>query len=266
MNDYRKPTIFCRDHETAVLVDDYKTGDVICPECALVVGDRFLCCDDMTDEPNDEDDYKYCNGRVRAAYLDLAEMAERLNAPQILLDISWRLYKDVHKLTPLRTYSRNTLMATCMYIACRQEGVPRTIKEICGVTDVSSQDMKNAITISTKYLEIRLPAQTPEDYMDRFCCKLQLSNATQKGARYIATKAGEISLVFSSSPITVAAAAIYMAAFASGETKKTEEISDISGILPHAIKKVYMEIRPYAAALFPADFKFSSPVEKLPKH
>jgi transcription initiation factor TFIIB len=34
--------ICCRYHPDAVLIEDYHAGDMICPECGLVVGDRLV--------------------------------------------------------------------------------------------------------------------------------------------------------------------------------------------------------------------------------
>jgi transcription initiation factor TFIIB len=31
----------CRFHPDAALVEDYRAGDMVCPECGLVVGDRY---------------------------------------------------------------------------------------------------------------------------------------------------------------------------------------------------------------------------------
>ena len=31
----------CRFHPEATLVEDYRAGDMVCPECGLVVGDRY---------------------------------------------------------------------------------------------------------------------------------------------------------------------------------------------------------------------------------
>jgi len=31
----------CRFHPEATLIEDYKAGDMICPRCGLVVGERY---------------------------------------------------------------------------------------------------------------------------------------------------------------------------------------------------------------------------------
>lgn len=35
-------TLFCPTHPSAHLIEDHRAGDVVCPECGLVVGDRFV--------------------------------------------------------------------------------------------------------------------------------------------------------------------------------------------------------------------------------
>lgn len=32
----------CPSHPDAILVEDYRAGDMVCPECGLVVGDRCV--------------------------------------------------------------------------------------------------------------------------------------------------------------------------------------------------------------------------------
>lgn len=61
--------------------------------------------------------------------------------------------------------------------------------------------------------------------MSRFCSNLGLPKQVQMAATYIARKAVELDLVPGRSPISVAAAAIYMASQASAE-KKTQKGED----------------------------------------
>ena len=52
---------------------------------------------------------------------------------------------------------------------------------------------------------------TTDDFMSRFCANLNLPNLVQRAAAHIARAAVEIDLVPGRSPISVAAAAIFMA-------------------------------------------------------
>jgi transcription initiation factor TFIIB len=65
--------------------------------------------------------------------------------------------------------------------------------------------------------------------MSRFCGSLGLSRDVQKAATHIAKKAVDLDIVPGRSPISVAAAAIYMASQASDDKRTQREIADIAG-------------------------------------
>jgi len=94
-----------------------------------------------------------------------------------------------------------------------------------------------------------------------------LPTSVQRAASHIALKAVELDIVPGRSPISVAAAAIYMASQASDEnSKKTQkEIGDIAGVADVTIRQSYKLMYPRAAELFPEDFRFATPIEQLPQ-
>lgn len=99
----------------------------------------------------------------------------------------------------------------CLYIACRQDGVPRTFKEICSVSRISKKEIGRCFKLTLKALSTSVDLITTADFMSRFCSNLDLPNYVQRAATHIARKAVEIDIVPGRSPISVAAAAIYMA-------------------------------------------------------
>ena len=72
---------------------------------------------------------------------------------------------------------------------------------------------------------------TTGDFMSRFCGTLSLPREVQKAATHIAKNAVDLDIVPGRSPISVAAAAIYMASQASDDKRPQREIADIAGKL-----------------------------------
>lgn len=107
--------------------------------------------------------------------------------------------------------SNDAIASACLYIACRQEGVPRTFKEICAVSKISKKEIGRCFKLILKALETSVDLITTGDFMSRFCSNLALPNMVQKAATHIARKAVDLDIVPGRSPISVAAAAIYMA-------------------------------------------------------
>ncbi|CAG0916138.1 unnamed protein product [Notodromas monacha] len=270
--------VFCNEHPDATLIEDYHAGDQICSECGKVVGDRVIDVgtewrtfgDKQDQDPSrvgaaenpllgsgdlstmigpsnhsaSFDEFgaaKYQNKRTMSSsdrtlinsFREIGTMADRINLPRTIVDRANLLFKQVHESRSLKGRSNDAIASACLYIACRQENVPRTFKEICAISKVSKK-------------EIGLP------------------NPVQRAATHIAKKAGELDIVPGRSPISVAAAAIYMASQASEDKKTPKEIGDVAGVADVTIKQAYKLMYPRAAELFPKDFKFFTPVEQLP--
>lgn len=303
--------IQCPEHPDTPLVEDYHAGDMICPECGLVVGDRVvdvgtewrtfsneksnkdpsrvgaaenplleggdlstgIAIDPKSTQMDEFGKPMYRNRRTmnsadRAlsnAFREIGDMAERLNLPRMVADKANTLFKQVNDTKSLKGRSNDAVCSACMYIACRQEGVPRTFKEICAVSKVSSKkEIGRVFKLILKTLETNVQLITTGDFMSRFCSNLSLSSKIQRAATHIATKAVDKYLVPGRSPVSVAAAAIYMASQASEDKKTQKEIGDIAGVAEVTIRQAYKLMYPKAHELFPEDFKFATPIEQLP--
>ena len=85
----------------------------------------------------------------------------------------------------------------------------------------------------------------------------------QRAAEHIAKKAVELDIVPGRSPITVAAASIYMACEASEVKKTIHEIAESVGVATTSIRST-SELLKNARELFPCDFPLSNSTEYLP--
>ena len=74
-------------------------------------------------------------------------------------------------------------------------------------------------------------------------------------ASHIGHRAMELDIVPGRSPISVAAASIFMASHASEKKLSKKEIRDVAGVSDVTIGQLYELMYPRAAELFPAEFK-----------
>ena len=170
----------------------------------------------------------------------------------------------MHTTRALRGRSNDAIASACLYIACRQEGVPRTFKEIVAVSTINKKEIGRCFKLILKALETSVDLITTSDFMFRFCSNLGLANRVQKAATHIAEKAGQLDIVCGRSPVSVAAAAIYMATQASGDPKSAAEIGEILGVAEITIRQAYKLMYPRAQELFPSDFTFFKSISDLP--
>merc|ERR1712083_1296667 len=198
------------------------------------------------------------------AFRTISNMADRINLPKTIIDRANNLFKMVSDGKNLKVRANDAIAAACLYIACRQEGVPRTFKEIVAVSTVSKKEIGRCFKLILKAHDTNVEIITTGDFMNRSCGTLGLARDIQRAATTIAKRAVDLDLVPGRSPISVAAAAIYMAAQASNDKKSQREISDIAGVAEVTIKQSYRLMRDRAAELFPDSFEFTTQVENLP--
>lgn len=301
----------CPSHPNAHLVEDYRAGDMVCPECGLVVGDRVVDVGSewrtFSNEANGNDRSRVGGGenpfldgqdlstmvgtdRASGSGLDLqnyaryqnrsgisgsdrsllnaireiSNMASRVNLPRNITDRANQLFKQVHDQKSLRGRSNDAIASACLYIACRQDGVPRTFKEICAISKIPKKEIGRCFKLILRNLEQNVQVITSGDFMDRFCSALNLSAPVIRASKFIAKKAVELDLVPGRSPVSVAAAAIYLASQASDDKKSQKDIGDIAGVAEVTIRQSYRNLIGRASELFPPDFTFHTPVDRLP--
>ena len=106
-------------------------------------------------------------------------------------------------------------------------GAPRSCKEIVATCNVSKVKISRCFQQILKEFDIKTEMITTDDFMQRFCRNLDLTNMLAKVALHVAKTATDMDIAPGRSPISIAAAAIYVATQVSKHEKKSvKEIAD----------------------------------------
>lgn len=200
----------------------------------------------------------------RKANREIKEMAERLSADQSIINSAQHIFHTVHKNKLIKGRSNNAIIAACMFIACRQQQVPRTFKEISAVSNDNTtiKDIGRCYKIIRKTLvssnatSSGISVSSSSDLIVRFCSKLNLPMEVRKLADFIMEKTGDIRTLTGRSPNSLAAASIFLAADLTGNANQrtAEEIGLTCGAAENTIKQTIKLMQPQIAQLLPPDF------------
>ncbi|ODM87419.1 Transcription initiation factor IIB [Orchesella cincta] len=255
----------------APLVEDVRAGGQLCSERGLVVSDRHIGGGRGAAAFDELGNAKY-NWRkaissgdraLMNASKEISQIADRLALPKTVVDRANNLFKMIHDGKKLKSRSTDAISSACLCIASRQEGVPRTFKEVSAVSQTSKKEIGRVFKLIQAH-SISPWRLLNGDVMSRFCSHLGLPNSVMKAAAAIAKTAEELGIVTGRSPLSVAAAAIYMASQASKCKRSQKDIADVAGVVVVTVRQVYRLMYPRAVKLFPKDFVFFTPIDKLP--
>jgi transcription initiation factor TFIIB len=213
-----------------------------------------------------------------AAYKEIGAHCDAVNIPKNVSDTAKHLYKLVDDAKAFKGKSQEALIAGCIFIACRQCEVPRTFREIYALTKVSKKDIgrtfkalekffaseaqRGNLTTGGKfdsvemlfasYINILLQgvvvteqyqsttSTNARDLCLRFCNQLNLkSQSFVKVSQGLADKVSTVGDLAGRSPLSIAAACIYMASALLGKPKSAKEISSVAGVSDGTIRTSY---------------------------
>ncbi|KAH7550380.1 hypothetical protein JRO89_XS13G0181000 [Xanthoceras sorbifolium] len=135
------------------------------------------------------------------AFSSISAMSDRLGLVTTIKDRANEIYKKVEDQKPLRGRNQEAIVAACLYIACRQENKPRTVKEFCSVVNgTTKKEIGRAKEFIVKHLEVEMGHSVEmgtihaSDYMRRFCSNLGMTNQAVKAAQEAVQKSEELDI------------------------------------------------------------------------
>jgi transcription initiation factor TFIIB len=179
---------------------------------------------------------------LRLAMAELRVIASYLNLPNVVRDEAARIYNFVLQRGLVRGRSMESVIAACLYTACRSYNIPRTLDEMAIASDVERKEIGRTYRFIIRKLQIKIKQSAPKDYISRFASVLKLSPKTQNDALKILKRAEEVELTSGRGPAGISAAALYVAALINDEKKTQREVADIAGITEVTIRNRYKEL------------------------
>ena len=252
----------CNDNESCSC-----RGKLVKSDLVVDANGEWKAADNNMDDDDDDDDVLTAPMRkslrrkerlIEKKLVCLREIAERTNlAPRItdkaavLLQFACKNEAIKHRLT-----HQNASAAACLFIASREEGVPRSFKELCKFSGCHMKQIARHFKLISTELQSSQAAQNSaattscEDFIPRFVSCLKLPGDLHLAAVHVAQNKAQIPQLMGRSPITVAAAAIYAAVnMTSYKSCSLDDIARVTRIKSETIVQSYKLILPCMARM-----------------
>jgi transcription initiation factor TFIIB len=151
----------------------------------------------------------------------MATHGKLMNLNKKIIELGEKYYTEIKKIQISRAGNRIALEAACLYEACVNYGVPRTIKEFADAFNIDKTLMtkgykrfrtfvkqlynKGVKLVSKKYIE----PTSAVDFLERYCSNLNIDDRMIERCKYVATKVQELNLAPTNTPTSIAAGSIY---------------------------------------------------------
>ena len=197
--------------------------------------------------------YRICN--------KITNLCKQAGIPNIIIERAKDFYNTIRDINTCRGDNRDSIIAACVYFACKDEKVPRSTKEIANIFDIDLHDM----TKGNKYFRdiwrlannrrnhdnIHMDSSNPIDYIERYCSDLHVDEYVKHIAEYIAIKSMFHNYVEDNTTPSIAAGSIYIACFITEQNILKKQVAESCKTSEVTISKCFKKLYPYLKDILP---------------
>ncbi|KAM7278598.1 hypothetical protein ACFE04_005732 [Oxalis oulophora] len=181
----------------------------------------------------------------------IATMAERLGLVHLIKHRACQIYKQVVETKCCRGRKVDSVLAACVHIACKEEKLSRTFKEIAEATNsVSPKEILKSKKMIDMNLGIKVVSDQPEaQQVRRLCSSLCMDKKAVKAVQEAHQKSQLMDI--RRTPQTILAAIIYAVSQHTDDKKTIGEVARMTRVSEGTIKKCLKDLYDDISKLIP---------------
>jgi transcription initiation factor TFIIB len=164
------------------------------------------------------------------AFSELNVLKDKLGLSDAVIEKIAYIYRKAQERQLTRGRSISGILAATIYIACREIGIPRTLKDIVSASNVKRKDIAKNCRLLIRELDLKVPIADPMKCIVKIANKANLS---EKAIRYAANMMTEVinkEITAGKHPMSLAATVLYISSTRYGENITQVEIANAAGI------------------------------------
>lgn len=176
------------------------------------------------------------------ALQEIKNISYDLNLPRNVIETSSVIYRGALKGNLIRGRTIKSMAAACIYTACRQCGVIRTLSDVANASSIQKKMLARTYRFLVQRLDKNVPRTSQLQYIGKLVNALRLDGDTEKFASLILKQASELKLTVGRGPSGMAAACIYISTVICRTQRTQGEIAEAAQVTEVTIRNRYKEL------------------------
>jgi transcription initiation factor TFIIB len=170
------------------------------------------------------------DSNLRQAFMLLDIMKSHLTLPDNVVEETAYIYRKAAALKLTRGRGISSILYASLYVACRKTDTPRTLRDIAKAGNISRGDLATAYRVMAKSMNLHLEPYDPVEFVTKICSMLGIGESTRRNALDLLLKAENAGFATGKNPMSLVAAAVYLATLINDEKKTQIEIANACGV------------------------------------
>jgi len=170
------------------------------------------------------------DSNLRQAFVLLDTAKSQLSLPDNVVEETAYIYRKASALKLTRGRGISSILYAALYAACRMTATPRTLRDIAKAGNIRKGDLATAYRTLVQSLNLKLEPYDPVEFVTKICSMIDVSESTRRNALNLLSKAEDAGFSIGKNPMSLVAAAVYLASCATSEKKTQVEIAKVCGV------------------------------------
>jgi transcription initiation factor TFIIB len=176
------------------------------------------------------------------AFSQLHLLKDKLGLSDAIVEKTAYIYRKAEEKKLAKGRSIIAILASALYIACRDTETSRTIKDIALVSNIKPKDIARNYRVLIRELDISVPIADPLKYTAKIANTAKLSEITKRHAFDTMNEAIKKEIPAGKHPASLAATVLYLACKKSGERISQDNLAHAAGITGVTIRARLKEL------------------------
>jgi transcription initiation factor TFIIB len=176
------------------------------------------------------------------AFSELDILRDKLGLSHSVIEKIAYIYRKAQERKLTRGRSISGMMTAAIYLACREMGTPRTLKDVVAASNIKRKDIARNCRLLIRELDLKVPIADPMKCIVKIANKANLSEKITRQAMNIMTEVVKRGISAGKNPMSFAATVLYISSFKNGENVRQSDIAKAAGITEVTLRNRIKEL------------------------
>jgi transcription initiation factor TFIIB len=184
------------------------------------------------------------NRNLIQAFNELDKLKDKLGLPDAVIERTAYIYRKARQRGLVRGRTTDGILTAAIYIACRDLGVPKTLKEVAAAISIRFKTLSRSYRILVTELDISTPPVIdPMKCIVKVANNADLNENTKRRAMDVMNNITKREISAGKHPMAVAATVLYVSCLNSGVNIRQADIADAAGITEVTLRNRYKDLK-----------------------
>jgi transcription initiation factor TFIIB len=180
---------------------------------------------------------------LQQAFFQLDVLKDKLGLSGVVVEKSAYVYRKAQAKMLVRGRTISGVLAAAIYIACREMGAPRTLKDIATACNVKRKELSKDYRMLHSRLDLKIPQIEPMKCIAKVANIAKLGERTKRQAAEIMSKVTKKEISAGKDPMGLAASILYLSSIKTGEIITQSDIAKAAGVTEVTVRNRAKEVR-----------------------